>query len=77
MTLFDEIYDRLCEIEDRHKELTAKYQEIMVVIAAIRKADTGAWLKDCNALTATCAEGAAHRQEMMIRLDELYKAAGL
>jgi hypothetical protein len=61
-------------IDDRKDK---KYQEIMTAIMALRKADTGGWLKDCNGLTATCAEGAAHRQEMMIRLDELYKAAGL
>jgi hypothetical protein len=59
------------------KRKAEKHQKIMAAIKALRKSDTGAWLKDCNGLTATCAEGAAHRQEMMNRLDELYKAAGL
>jgi ribosomal protein L32 len=61
-------------IDDRKDK---KYQEIMTAIMALRKADTGGWLKDCHTVNFDCGQGHIDRQEMAKRLDELYKAAGL
>lgn len=61
---------------DQKTYTNAQLEKLIKVCKAIRKADCGAWLKDCQG-SFTCADGREKRLELMRLLDKLYKVAGV
>ena len=50
---------------------------LLDAVQAIRKADTGKWMMDCENGMFNCEKGKQARTELMRLLDQLYKAAGI
>ena len=72
----DRFLQESIEIDDRVLNLLGKVAELKKAIAAIRKSDCGAWLKDCSSIAGfNCSQGREKRIELSKLLDELYKTA--
>lgn len=59
------------------QNVPSEFSAVLDAIREVRKSDCGAWLKDCQTVMFTCAEGEAKRFELMRRLNDLYKIAGV
>lgn len=61
----------------RSERMANKDDAIIEAVKAIRKSDSGEWLKDCQTGVFSCSDGREKRQELMGLLDKLYEAAGV